>query len=63
MRDIPIKTWDEYRALTGWRKYVYWKSKERHRIKQKFNRRERRYIRMNIKKQISDLVKESKLEV
>ena len=63
LRDVPIKTLDEYEALTGWRKYVYWKSRERKKIKQKFNRRNRRYIRMEIKGRIPEMVSEAKEEI
>lgn len=36
-----MNTGDEYDALTPWKKFIRWKTGQRHRIKKRYNRRER----------------------
>jgi hypothetical protein len=42
MKRIPMKSGDEYDALTSWRKVLHWRAGERARIKRHYRRRERR---------------------
>ncbi len=39
---LPLRSGDEYDALTRWRKLFHWRSRERATIKRRFRRRERR---------------------
>ena len=41
---------DEVDALTRWRKYLKWRSGERKRVKQKYNRRERKSVKLKLRK-------------
>ncbi len=41
-RRIPMKSGDEFDALTNWRKVMHFKAGARARIKRRFRRRERR---------------------
>lgn len=45
---IPMKTGDEYDALTGWKRYLYWRPGERKRIKRGYNRRARRLAKVDL---------------
>lgn len=36
-----MNTGDEYDALTPWKKFIRWKTGQRHRIKKRYNRRDR----------------------
>jgi hypothetical protein len=54
MRDVPLKTADEYDALTQWKKYVNWEAGIRKKIKVKFNRRARRAVKIRIKAGIDE---------
>ena len=45
MKRIPMRTGDEYDALTPWRKVLHWRAGERARIKRGYRRRERRIAR------------------
>lgn len=49
MKRIPMKTADEYDALTRWRHFLHWRAGERKRIKRGYNRRERRTTKEWIK--------------
>lgn len=42
MKRIPMKTGDEFDALTKWRNVLHWRPGERARIKRGYRRRERR---------------------
>lgn len=48
MKRIPMKTGDEYDALTGWRKVLHWRAGERARIKRLYRRRERYANRVSL---------------
>lgn len=48
MKRIPFKTADEQDALTGWRRYYYWRSGQLARIKRRYRRRERRLAKKEI---------------
>jgi hypothetical protein len=39
---IPLSGGDEYDALTRWRRFLRWRSKQRKRIKSQYNKRIRR---------------------
>jgi|GEM_PF-6083279 len=41
---------DEVDALTRWRKYLKWRAGERKRVKQKYNRRERKSVKLKLRK-------------
>ncbi len=45
---IPLKTGDEYDALTGWKRYKGWRPGVRKGIKRGYNRRARRMAKMEI---------------
>ena len=47
-RRIPMRTGDEYDALTRWRKVLPWRAGERARIKRLYRRRERRTAQREI---------------
>lgn len=44
---------NEFDALTRWKKFLHWRAGERKRIKQKYNRRERRQARRAMRDQWS----------
>lgn len=46
-RREPMKSGDEYDALTRWRKFLRWRAGERAKIKRLFRRRERRVGKVN----------------
>lgn len=46
---IPMIDGDEMDALTRWKKYLIWRAGERKRIKTKYNRRERRQMRLALR--------------
>lgn len=46
MSRIPMKTGDEYDALTKWKNYCTWRAGERAKIKRLYRRRERRANRV-----------------
>lgn len=46
---IPMKSGAEYDALTRWKKFLHWAPGERKKIKQKYNRRERKLAKMEIR--------------
>lgn len=48
MKRIPMKTGDEYDALTRWRKYLNWRAGERKKIKKLYRRRERRQAKREV---------------
>jgi len=60
MRDIPLRGRDEQDALTGWKRFFCFKAKTRSKIKEGFNRRERRLIRKRIKANILEYTRESR---
>lgn len=39
---LPLKSGDEYDALTGWRRVLHWRAGQRAAIKRRYRRRERR---------------------
>ena len=45
MKRKPLKTGDEYDALTKWKKFVNFRAGERKKIKQKYNRKERQWLK------------------
>jgi len=47
---IPMISGDEVDALTRWRKYLKWRAGERKRVKQKYNRRERKSVKLKLRK-------------
>ena len=48
MKRIPMKTGDEFDALTGWRNVLHWRTGERARIKRAYRRRERNANRVSL---------------
>jgi hypothetical protein len=57
LRDIPIKNWDEFEAF--YFKDIGFHSGVKKKIKQKFNRRERRFIRKKIKEELPEYILEA----
>lgn len=49
MKRMPLKTGDEYDALTRWKKFLYWKPGERKRIKKAYNKKERKWLNKILK--------------
>ena len=45
MKRKPLKTGDEYDALTKWKKFVKFRAGERKKIKKKYNRKERQWLK------------------
>ena len=54
--EVPMNNGDEYDALTGWRRILYWKPRERSRIKRNYRRRVRRTISAAIRKMLGSMV-------
>jgi len=50
-RDIPLKGGDEYDALTGWKRFIYFRPGERKAIKRGFNQRERHVQKNKLRKE------------
>ena len=46
---MPLKTGDEYDALTRWKKFLHWKPGERKRIKKAYNKKERKWLNKILK--------------
>jgi hypothetical protein len=44
MKRAPLKSGDEYDALTRAKKYYIWKSGDRKAIKKSYNKRERKWL-------------------
>ncbi len=52
--EVPMKTGDEYDALTRWRRFLHWRAGDRKDIKRGFRRRVRRAVRRLLRKDVSD---------
>lgn len=52
--EIPMKSGDEYDALTGWRRVLSFKPGKRKRIKSAFRRRVRRIVRKILRQETTD---------
>ncbi len=46
---IPLKSGDEYDALTGWKRYCFWQPGERKKIKRGYRKRLRKSYRKFVK--------------
>lgn len=46
----PMRTGDEYDALTGWRRLLHWRAGERAKVKRLYRRRERRVLNREVGK-------------
>ena len=49
-----LKSGEEYDALTRWRKRLYWKPGETKKVKHKYNKRQRKQSRFELKRQADD---------
>lgn len=49
MKRMPMKTGDEYDALTRWKKFLKWKAGQRKKIKRAFNKKERKWLDKEVK--------------
>lgn len=49
MKRMPLKTGDEYDALTRWKKFLHWKPGKRKRIKKAYNKKERKWLNKILK--------------
>ena len=56
MKRMPLKTGDEYDALTKWKKFVRFKAGERKKIKQRYNRKERQWLKKSIPEELQEKV-------
>lgn len=48
-KDIPLKGFGEYDALTGWRRAYNWRLGQRAQVKATYNRRVRRVIKRRVR--------------
>lgn len=48
---LPMRSADEYDALTKWHRVLYWKPGERKAIKRRYNRRVRRVTKQELREQ------------
>jgi len=55
---IPLRGGIEQDALTGWRRYLRWRSGRRKAAKRSYNRRRRRRERIDIEEQLEDYEEE-----
>ena len=53
--ETPMNNGDEYDALTGWRRILHWKPRERSRIKRNYRRRVRRTIGAAMRKMLGSI--------
>lgn len=52
--ELPLKSGDEYDALTKWKKFCLWKAGDRAAIKRGYNKRVRREVKKQVIKQLSE---------
>jgi hypothetical protein len=45
MKRMPLKTSDEYDALTRWKKFLKWRPGQRKKIKRAYNKKERKWLK------------------
>lgn len=62
-RSIPMKNGIEYDALTEWKNYLNFRSGIRKEIKQEFNKRERRFVKKQLREELAEYIKETKEEI
>jgi len=44
MKRKPLKTGEEYDALTGWKKYIRFRPGQRKKVKKAYNKKERKWL-------------------
>jgi hypothetical protein len=52
--EVPLKSGDEYDALTPWKRFYHFKPGTRKEIKRGFRKRVRRFVRKMLRKQDDD---------
>ena len=55
MIDIPLKSADEYDALTNARKFYIWRAGDIKKIKRRYSKRRRRYYKRLIEEELKQL--------
>jgi len=51
MKRMPMKTAEEYDALTKTKRFLHWKPGQRKEIKKKYNRKERQWLKTETNKE------------
>ena len=52
--EVPLKSGDEYDALTPWKRFLHFKPGTRKEIKRGFRKRVRKFVRKMLRKQDDD---------